>query len=593
MSNNEIRRLLQLPGPLPVEYDVQQLDEFLQNSLTVTAEADRQKLFAWLTQPTLRLVWAQPPEAGQHCVQDVELRLPATLRGWQPNLEVKFPDSLAGNGGQGSDFRPLSLDYQLDPESLWRTNLEFRMGVDFSGVFLWQFRIDFRDCWGDARLHRWFQCQYTAKIDRDATGATTLEITAADFSNVQVPPGKWDHVKITAGGNANILKTTEYPDYRSMLAGSNQNVARQPDGVVIEPGIRRWDPHRQGHQRVLPYVVTPRIPPLNESGSIRSSWPDVLTASLQITPGDPSARPVNLRLHTVRELKIGRSNEDFNNDNDIVTDFDPLDFPTLTADQLNLRQFTISSANSVLGIGQGRLIIRNTGTPGSEYAGRTQVSCSSQNALIQERQLIKRDEEYAIDVRSKQVTFIDLYCGGGYMKHEPGRPFFNGYHLQIKPVLFWDDNDTNGWYLPENFESLIGSNPGLSKKAGNHGLDALLISHQVLTKDKKPIEVMLLRQLWLRSDGQPIEDLTNDKPGRSAVARLLIGQPTNGGSRVILVQSLRGEGLYVRRPLAASAEMKARPGDLVPLHDGDQLTLKSANRVLWTAAFHVLRSGHS
>jgi hypothetical protein len=39
--------------------------------------------------------------------------------------------------------------------------------------------------------------------------------------------------------------------------------------------------------------------------------------------------------------------------------------------------------------------------------------------------------------------------------------------------------------------------------------------------------------------------------------------------------------------------MKARPGDLVPLHDGDLLTLKSANRVLWTADFHVLRSGHS
>ncbi len=596
MVNKEIARLLELLGPLPTVADVQQLDEFLQSSQTVTADDDRRKVLGYLTQPSLRLVWAQPPEAGQDCVQNVELRLPAVLRGLQPRLQIRFPDRLMQFNGRDTGFRQQPLDYQLVPESLWRATLQFRLGEDFRGSFLWQFRIDFADCWGHAKLHRHFECQYTAIIGRNEFGKTTLEITVDDFSNVQLPPaGKWSHVKVSASRNANVLSVLEQFDPSVTSPGSSEDGAGRAESVIIEPSMRhQQNPFWQSPLGIRPpCVVTPRVPCLNESGSIRGSWPDVLTADFCITRSAQVVRPVLLRLHAALELKLGRSAEYADRGgrkfrNDIVTDLTSADFPELSQDQLNDRRRTISSANTELAVTDGLLIVRNTGTPDS-IPGYTAVSYSVA-AKEQNERLRERGDEHPIDVRSQQISEIHLQCGTGYLNREEGSPMFSGYRLRIRTVPSWDDDETNGWDTPEDFTGLIGDIPGLTKKAGNHGLDALLISHQVPTRHEKPVDVMLLRQLWLRGDGFPIEDLNHDKPRDSAVARLLIGRSGGGTGRVIFLQSLRGEGLSVRCAGANSGEMQARTRDLVPLHDGDMVMFRTNEGVQWTAAFHVRRS---
>ncbi|MEY3174363.1 MAG: hypothetical protein RLZZ436_2277 [Planctomycetota bacterium] len=602
MTDDKIHPLLERTGPLPRNANLEQLKDFLDRSALQPDE--KQSLFEWLTQPALRLIWAQPPQAGHDCVQTIEIRLPPALQGLHPRLHVCFPNTLQRLSGREATphadrllgtktaadrafWGLLDLQQYLAPESVWRTDMQFRLPKDLLGTYLWKFRIDFVDCWGHAELHRLFEARYTAVLARNEKGLTTLTIEAGDFTNVTLPDLRlWDNVIIRASGNANLLKAAEPVDYNAILKGTDQHAKPTQQGVIINLSVTRVT----GNTTT---VVTPHTPMRDASSSIRRSWPATLTADLRVTANSPAGSVRILRLHAADELRIGRVSKRTDKSgkvytNDIVTDFTREDDPHLSPEQLDQRRTAISALNCELTISGDALTVRNTGSPWSESAGYTEVEYRVGKQTVTEALENRGDKCLIRGIREKQVAAVQLRVGGS--PGAKGGPV-HGYPLQLIPVLWWQDNDTNGWPKPEDYLELVGNLPKLCREASGHGMDAVLIKHQVQREQPVPLHVMLLRQLWLGMDGLPIEDLRLHRPREAATVRVLIASHELARERIFLVQPLQEERTLMVQSSTHKRPMRVEPRSLMPLHHGDRLMLMKKNGTpLWEAEFSVISS---
>ncbi|MFM7055561.1 MAG: hypothetical protein ACKO2P_01420 [Planctomycetota bacterium] len=600
MTDDKIRRLLDRTGPPPGNATFDRLQEFLDNSSLESGE--KTALLEFHTQPQLRLTWAQPPQAGHDCVQTIEIRLPSALQGLHPRLHVRFPTTLERGSGrevaanaerllglttadERKHWGELALQQYLTPEHVWRGDMQFRLPSDLLGTYLWKFRIDFADEWGHAELHRLFEARYTAVIGRNDKGQTTFTIEAGDYTNVTLPDlSVWDNVLIRVSGNANLLKAAERLDYDALYGCTERSAKPAQQGVIIDPSITRV----AGSLRT---VVTPHTPRQDVSSSIRSSWPGALTAELRVTASNAGGSVQCLRLHAADKLCVGRvpkrrDKSERVHTNDIVTDFSRDDLPQLSAQELQQRREAISGMNSVLTISADALTIRNTGSPGSDFAGYTHVEYRVGERSVSVA-LEQRDDELPIEgVRDHQVAAVQLKVGGS--PAADGGPI-PGYPLQLIPVPLWQDNDTNAWPNPEKYKALLGKLPKLGQEAPKHGMDAVLIRHGVQRKPALPLHVMLLRQLWLGMDGLPLEDLRLHKPRDAAAARILIASHESSKKKIFFVQPLREERTLLVQSSAHKHPMRVPPHSLLPLHHGDRLTLMShANTPLWNAEFSVI-----
>lgn len=600
MIDDKIRRLLNLTETPPKNATFEELQQFLDRSPLDSDE--KTALLEFHTRPQLRLIWGQPPQPGHDCVQTIEIRLPSAFQGMHPRLHVCFPQTLQRLSGQDvaasadqllgtktdadrAFWGLLDLQQHLTPEHVWRTDMQFRLPKDLLGTCLWKFRVDFADCWGHAELHRLFEARYTAVLGRNEQGQTTLTIEAGDFTNVTLPDlSLWDNVVVRATGNANLLKAAAQPDL-SALYGNNDRQAKPPQqGVVIDPLITRVTGN-------VTTVVTPHAPLQDASSSIRRSWPATLTADLRVTSGSAAGSVRILRLHAANELRLGRvqkltDQSGWVHTNDIVTDFIQQDLPHLSPEELKRRRQAISAMNSVLTISADALTVRNTGSPGSDFAGYTEVEYRGGEHTVSVA-LSDRDEERLIEgVRERLVPAVQLRVGGSPgADHGP----IPGYPLQLIPVPRWQDSDTNAWPNPEDYVGRLGGLPRLCREAHRHGMDAVLIKHQVQREPPLPLHVMLLRQLWLGLDGLPIEDLRSHRPKESATVRVLIASHEAAQERIFLVQPLQAQRTLRVQSSTHKHPMRVQPRSLVPLHHGDRLTLVGSNgNLLWEAEFSTI-----
>jgi hypothetical protein len=605
MTDEKICALLNILGPLPTDADFEQVREFVDRSLL---EPDEKKiLLVHLTQPILRLIWAQLPEAGHDCVQTVEVRLPSTLKGLHPRLHVRFPDTLqrlcgseptaASDGLLGTttadrkSWALLDLQQYTAPEHVWRADMQFRLPRDLRGTYLWTFCIDFLSGWGHTELHRLFEAQYKASFGSDNQGQTTLTIDAKEFSVISLPPdlSKWKNVTVISSGNAIVRTSSVPPDYSALYGGSNPYAATDSNAAIFNPLIL----HKTlpgGSSRTL--VVTPHTPSKSKSDSIRSSWPGVLTADLHVTSGSPAGTVRTIRLHAAKELRLGRRKKYTDKSgkthfNHIVTDFVPEDYPELSHEQLKQRRAAISAMNCVLTISADALMIRNTGSPLSDFPGYTEVEYQVGERSISVA-VEKRDDEQPIDgVRENKVTAVQLRVGGS--PAADGDPIL-GYPMQLIPVPDAVDNtDTNPLQKPEDYSELLGELPKLSQEVRKHGMDAVLIKHGVQREQPLPLHVMLLRQLWLGTDGLPLEDQKFRKFSEAATARVLISSVPSSRQRIFFLQPLQEDRMLLVHSSTHKQPMRVQPRSLVPLHHGDRLQLmKNATTPLWEAEVSMI-----
>lgn len=604
MTEDQIRQLLDHIAPLPENASVDQLQDILDSSRLQPDE--KKRLLELQTQPKLRLIWAHPPQAGHDCVQTIEVRLPDPLKGLHPRLHVCFPNTfqrLSGlevpdssdclTGTKTADDRKnwglLHLQQYVAPEHVWRADMQFKLPQNLLGTYRWKFRIDFVECWGHADLHRLFEACYTVAIGHTATGETNLTIEADDFTNVTLPDLRfWNNVTIRASGNANLLKAADMPNFGGLDNAPDRGAKPAPHGVIIDPAITRV----MGHHVT---VVTPHRPLQDTTASIRGNWPATLTAELRISPGKTAGSPAGsmrtLRLHAARDIRLGRVKKRTApagqvHINDIVTDFIPEDFPQLSPALLRQRREAISAMNSLLTISADVLTIRNTGSPGSDFPGYTEVEFSLDQRPFTVA-LKDREEEFPVaGIRNRQVQTVQLRVGGSPDADDAPIP---GYPLQLIPVLCWQDNDTNAWPGPESYVKQLSRLPSYCQEASKHGMDAVLIRHELQRKPPLPLHVMLLRQLWLGWDGLPIEDPRSHSPREFATARVLVASHEKSRERIFLVQPLREQHTLLVHSSTHTRPMRVQPHSLVPLHDADQLTLLAHNGTpLWQAEFSLL-----
>jgi len=608
MTDEKIRELLEIAGPLPTNPDFEQLRDFVERSPLPPDK--QQSLLRYLTQPILRLIWPQLPEAGVDCVQTVEVRLPSTLKGLQPRLHIRFPHTLqrlcgseptaASDGLLGTtnadrtSWALMDLQQYTAPDHVWRSDMQFQLRGDLRGAYLWKFRIDFLNSWGHTELHRLFEAHYTATLGNDNQGQTTLTIDARDFSIISLDPdlSRWKNVTINSSGNAIVRKPQELPDFSALYGGTNPCAATHSSAAIFTPVISHATLPGNGR----PLVVTPHTPLKNPSESTRSSWPGVLTADLHVTSGSPPKSVQTIRLHAASQLRLGRRRSYTDKSgrchvNDIVTDFVSQDFPHLSDDQLTRRRSVISSMNSELTISADALTIRNTGSPGSDLAGYTVVDYRVGDQPISVA-LENRDDDWLIDgVRDHQVEEVRLTVGGS--PAADGGPI-PGYPLQLIPVPWWQDHDTNPLPGPEDYLELLGNLPKFGREAAKHRMDAVLIKHGVQREPPLPLHVMLLRQLWLGIDGLPLEHQKFRKFNDAATARILIATLESSKKRIFFLQPLWEEQTLLLQSSAHKHPMRVLPRSLAPLHHGDRLKLmKDATTPLWEAEFNAISNEHA
>jgi hypothetical protein len=394
----------------------------------------------------------------------------------------------------------------------------------------------------------------------------------------------WDNVTIKVTGNANILNTSQRPDFSAMFGATERGTQSAKQGVIIDPTITRAISH-------ITTAVTPHTAMGDPSQSNRRKWPAVLTADLQVSNNHPSGNARVIRLHAAKELSIGRcplvtdkkSGRVYTND--IVTDFAKEDDPQLSPEQLEKRRAAISRVNSALTISADALAVRNTGSPGSESSGYTEVRYRAGQKAVHVV-LTDRGEERLIEgIRDGQVTAVQLAIGGSQEESGP----IHGYPLQLIPVPLWQDNDTNSWPHPEEYVELLWNLPSLCRDAPKHGMDSVLIKHQVSRDQPLPLHVMLLRQLWLGMDGMPLENLRADRPRDAAAVRVLIASHEAAREKIFLMQPLQEQHTLLVQSATHQRPMRVRPRDLVPLHHGDHLRLEGRNgKLLWEAKFSVI-----
>lgn len=600
MPEAHILQLLDRAGSPPQNPDFEHLQQFLERSQLEANEKDILREF--LTQPALRLIWAQPPQAGYDCVQSIEVRLPPSLKGLHPRLHVCFPKTLQRLSGQEvsssadkllgtsttadrQNWGLLDLQQYLAPEHVWRTDMQFRLPPNMLGTYLWKFRIDFVNGWGHAELHRLFEACYTVVIAREKTGQTTLTIDAGDFTNVTLPDlSLWDNVRIQATGNTNILNTSQRPDFSAMFGGAHHGTQPAKQGVVIDPTITRANGQ-------ISTVVTPHSFMQDPCDSNRRCWPAVRTAELQVSNNRAPGNSRIIRLHAAPTLNIGqrttftdkKSGKAYTND--IVTDFVEDDLH-LSSEQREKRNKVISRRNSALTISADALTVRNTGSPGSDYPGYTEVSYRVGTNAIKVA-LTDRDEERPIEgVRDGQVKAVHLEIGGSPGDESGPIP---GYPLQLIPVPLWQDNETNSWQSPEAYVELLGGLPTLCREATRHGMDSVLIKHEVSRTQPPPLHAMLLRQLWLGIDGLPIEDLRADRPRDAAAVRVLIASHEVARDQIFFMQPLQQQHTLLVQSARHQRPMRVQPRNLVALHTGDRLILQTGTGTrLWEATFSVI-----
>lgn len=609
MAEVSIQQLVDDVGPLPENADAGTLRTFLEGSRLTRAE--QQRVLAFLTQPALRLIWAHPPEAGHDCVQLLEVRLPPTFRGLQPRLHVGFPQTLpvqvlpgsepVGTGdllgvvaGGREHWRQLPLQLQnAVPDELWRADLQFRLPAQLQGAYLWKFRIDFLNSWGHAGLPRFFGADYSVQMGV-VNGETTLEISAGDFSSVTLPDlARWQKVKINLAGNAKFRQPDALPDYDAWFRGTGNRSDTATEGVVIDTTIRQLQ--LPDSRRVV--VVTPYVPAGvwetgMAGGGIRGAWPEVATARLTLRSAGSQAVFREFCLHASDELRLGRRSEYQDKQgrmhrNHIVTDFCSEDFPGLDAEQLRERRATISSANTTLLISAGQLTVRNTGSPGSDYPGLTEVSWQ-QGGQQQQELLDGRNQEQPFDLRKMPVRELKMVCGGSPDSTEN----LPGYQLDLTPVRAWDDTSSHTWDDPQSLSEQIGKLPKQARSVNEHGLDALLVTprppQQPPGSAPRQQHVLLLRQLWLGADGLAIDDPAQVNPRQRAAVRLLTAGRENSRGQVLLLQLLSDRHQLTVRSAPEAAAMQVPTFGIVPLKDDDTLTLSANGAICWTGSFEVL-----
>ncbi len=580
MNEDFLRRLLDELRPQVAAFDIQQLRSFLAKSWQVPDPATQARLLDRLTQPALRLIWALEPEAGHDCVQTVQVRLPAALRGMPPKLTVAFPDRLKASGKTD-----IELEYCPGADPFWTANLQFRLPEDLLGTYLWNFTVSFEHCWGHAELRRVFKSQYTAKIRENDKGETELEMSCGDFANLRMPDlTKWKKIRIQLGKHVNMLTPLEAPDLGSVLRGE-EALAPGTQPLQLDLPMAGFEP-----AKLSPRVVTARIPDLVDGiPSIRESWPDVDTGDLTIRTGDNAGRGQVLRIHTRNELRLGRrvkySSATKTGYNDVVTCFSPADFPQFTEAELLTRNAAISGVNTSIRLDDSKLCVINTGTPGSDSAGYTELQYRTQGRTL-EVTLQSRQEDHAISVRELESS-IRLWVGGSPGETGPEGGSFQGYPLELRPICCRDPHESHRELEPEELQEQLGRLPRSLEQAKTSGLDAVMVQHLSATAESKPRQVLLLRQLWLLEDGSVMVDSDSQQ---AVAARLLIAGRSGTSGRVILLQLLSQLSMTIKYP-AEELWMSVRRNDLVPLHHGDRLQLKQrgTEKLLWEADFQVIR----
>ncbi|MFM7056076.1 MAG: hypothetical protein ACKO2P_04045 [Planctomycetota bacterium] len=564
-----LEKLLASTPSLPVCPD--ELGLHIRQSLVACSPQDLQQIFRHFSQPDLQLHWEQPPMAGAHCVKSINVQLKPLATGLEPVLWICPPSSLH-NSLSAETLQQASLSNRLrtrwklaftaadsEPESwwlsqlqpaaapgLWTARFELRLPEELKGRCLWKFRLCFHQSWMHPLLHPLYETDYTLQITPDASDPQTLEIEADEFSNVAVNAlagSRFRHVKIRAGKNAVVYERPPEPDYNHILGlkPTDTPPPPPPQGLTLTPSLRPV------LGQSVPRVLTRRNVVNTAHQRTRSTWQGTRTAELQFfIPTEGTAqrqltRPA-LRLHAgggQSRLRLGRrahvtdAAERLLFCNDIETRFASDDFtPPASAQELRQYNSSISSANSELEVTQTGIVIRNTGTPDSNFAGRTAVEYRLDGAA-ESRQLSIRNEAVTLDTGTFRCQEILLRCGGD---SPPGRPAWPGLPLQLIPISFWRDAQTNGLPDPDSYEAQIGKLHTSAKFAEDNRIDALLVKHALPSRAADPLHVLLTRQLWILPDGHVCERTDLQDPGLHAALRIVAAKCESGPGSVFLVQ---------------------------------------------------------
>ncbi|MEY3174887.1 MAG: hypothetical protein RLZZ436_2801 [Planctomycetota bacterium] len=598
-------------GPQPLTTDVDELWLHIERAGLHRNQYELEQIFRHLTRPDLRLNWDQPPKAGENCVKTFEVQLHTVAAGLEPVLWICPPPNLRSDNLDGTQQRAADNDQvvaqwklafastshdaerwwlsQIVPASVpgrWNANLQFRLPEEDTGAFLWKLRICFHQSWAHPRLHSLYDAQYTMRITRDSDGETSFELTAGEFSNLDLgnigaaAAGR-KIVKINLAKNTNVVEQPQNLNYTALLG--REKSPENPASQGITPRFTPVTDHSS------PRVITPHKPASPDARNTRKHWAGNHTAELhvrQTSKNSPAElRPLPpLRLHAGGSkplLRIGRGS-----DNDVTISYAADDFtPPLTDTELTARNLSISRANTELELTSSGVAIRNTGSPGSPKPGRTEVSYRMAEKTSQ-RLLAIRQQAFILTTSSDSFEEIRILCGGD---HPPNAPPFSGYPLDLIPVSHYRDPHSNGLPEPEQFQSRIGRLHRAATMAENNGIDALLVRRAVPSGSLAALHVLLARQLWIRSDGRPIERPEAEDPMKFAAARILAAAAENGTGSVFFLQLVQsGLTLEVASP-GSGHGLNLQRLDFVALHEGDRLSLKDpSGKTLWLAEFHII-----
>jgi hypothetical protein len=612
MNEEKILELLNDYGPLHPDSDFEQVRDFVDRSPLEPNE--KQSLRDYLTQPKLRLIRAQSPEAGHDCVQMIEVRLPPALKGLHPRLHVCVPHTLEHLPGlevpEKADrllgtttdaerklWRLLNPVLNREIEPVWRAELAFRLPKEPVGTYLWKFRIDFEDCWGHAELHRLFEARCTDKISREKDGATVL-IEAGDCSNVHIRNDSSRKVIIRANDNLNVFEAPQLPGDGYDSNSPQRSSLSTPLSESID--LHVTEVHPAPTTGYITRVVTPCRYLKNAHSIIRDSWPGCDVVCLQITAGDRT-RSHALKLHAPqhgRPLRLGRDDCDsekltksgkvkFGRRQDIVTRYEKdKDATCFSSDVLDDLNFVISGSNTELEVTERHLVIRNAGTLYRRQDGNIEHSAGYTRVSWKGGDIAKHElhDKVELDIKENNGP-VHLKCGGGYRNGHTEIGELPGYPLNLIPVPTWNDASKSGcWPGPEDYVPQTGEQPSTVGWASTNGMDSLLIRHGLHTRSGDPLHVLLLRQLWLDESGRPLE-CSSDNPRARAVVRLLVANCMAGEGHVFLLQPLRSKWKLTVR-YTNQPEMQVAPFDITPLCPGIQITLKTESGTpLWTANF--------